>query len=193
MDSPMKMTATKKILMAMLVALSLTGCSSVQKPADSLVCPSVGLLPRADNITVRKDASAGFESANLAAKASFGAYRGACRKDPKGGIEYTLQFDIMVYRAPGNTASTQELPYFIGVVDANDGIVQRDGFVTKIEYNTKGVGKTSDTHTIKVAADEATAPKYKIIAGFILTPDEFEYNHDRSSNLKSKESMLNVR
>lgn len=184
----------KKTILAALLALSLTGCTGAQKPRDYIACPSVGLLPRADSITVRKDPSGGFESSNVAARASFGAYRGACRKDPKGGIEYTIQFDIMVSRAPGNeNTHKQELPYFIGVVTPDDDIVQRDGFITKIEYNSKGVGKTSDTHTVRIAADEATAAKYKIVAGFILTPDEFEYNHDRSSNLKSKETMLNVR
>lgn len=188
MDSQMK-----KTILAALLALSLTGCAAAQKSGNYITCPSVGLLPRADAITVRKDPAGGFEASNVAARASFGAYRGACRKSPKGGIEYTLQFDIMVSRAPGNTAYKQELPYFIGVVSPDDDIVQRDGFITRIEYDSKGVGKTSDTHTVKIAADETAAAQYKIVAGFILTPDEFEYNHDRSSNLKSKETMLNVR
>ncbi len=189
MDSMMKKTILTIGLCGLLAA-----CNAMPAKKAEMPCPSAGLLPRADTITLRQDPSQGFDAGNVAARARFGNYRGSCRVNAKGGIDFTVQYDIMVSKSPQNTNKTQELPYFIGVLTPDDDIVRRDAFVTKIEYNDKGEGRTQDTHVVNIPVnDSAAAAKYKVVTGFILTPAQRDFNFEAASNLKSKEAILNVR
>lgn len=176
----------KKNILACALVLFLAACNSAPKP--EMPCPEAGLMPNADVTLVRKDTSAGFDASNVAVKARFGNYRGACKIARQGGIDYTLEMDIMVSKPVADQGpAVQKLPYFIAVLSPDEQILSRNAFETKAEFNNWGQARLRDKHVVNVPeSDPVKASKYKIVAGFILSPEELEYNRDKTAGARQK-------
>lgn len=170
-------------LLAGTVALMLTACSSDPKP--ELPCPTAGLLQDADAVSFKKDTTATLSPANVAVKARFGSYRGGCKVARGGGIDYTLELDIMISKADAEAPpATQNLPYFIAVLTPDERVISRTTFETTAEFNNWGQARLRDSQDVHVPEnDPAAAAKYKIVAGFVLSPEQAEYNRAKRAGL----------
>lgn len=172
--------------LALFMAAMPAACSSMTRTPPPLPCPAAGLVLRADNIAFSKDTAQPLSPANVAVTGVIGNYRGGCSKTRKGELEYVIEFDIMASKADAkDPLSFIELPYFIAVLGPDDSIMQKQAFVTKLAFEGKQSAKTKDLHKIPLSLPEtADVTRYKIAAGFILTPGQHAYNQEAAANLR---------
>jgi hypothetical protein len=70
------------------------------------------------------------------------------------------------------------LPYFVALLSPEENILQRQAFTVAVEFEDNGIGAVTEEHTIKIplATGEDGAYKYKVVAGFIMSPEQLAYN-----------------
>lgn len=165
----------KKAIFSLMVALLLGGCAVTAEEGVTL-CPAMGLLRDADKIVFFKDET-GKELALTVALANF---YGGCSLSRNNQMIYSLSLDFAALRAEGRTEKRVEIPYFIAILSPTEEVLQRAQFSTIIEIDNAGKGVSTEEHELKIPMpDPATAARYEITAGFILTPDQLEANRSK--------------
>lgn len=162
---------------AMLLAglLLLAGCAG-KPPAALPPCPDTGLMLGAAQLY---DFKAGAEQTepNRIIAASIENYRGACRYE-NGQMDFELELDFSAWRgAQGTTLERGQFPYFIAVLDAEESVLQRQGFSTTVPFDKTGAGLKTEKHRLRLPlAEPKDAAGYKVVIGFQLTPEQLAYN-----------------
>lgn len=149
----------------MLVALS--GCSWFGGSDSDLICPRAVIAPEIGSITLLAPGSdsptATGQITGVAAK---------CRKT-KAGIVSDLQVDVTTSHPGPGTAS---LPYLIGVVDANETILNEHVFNVTAD-GADSPHTVQDKVTVLIPTyDPKSGGNFGILVGFKLTKDQLEYN-----------------
>lgn len=187
--------ARNGIFASLAAVLLLAGCAG--KPTDAgVACPNTGILQDAGEITVFKQGEAkGIE--NVITSARLANYGGGCAwRD--GQVDFALMIDFQaVQGAEGKSLKRFDFPYFIAVLAPDEQVLQRQSFSTTVPFDNKrqgaaavdasrtqavylgGAGLMREEHTLRLPVpDRASAPQYKVIIGFELTPDQLAFNRD---------------
>lgn len=160
--------------------LLLAGCSTAGKDAPPLICPDTGLMSGADTIVVFPQEIEKPADADVTAEAQIRNYRGGCKIARKGGVDFELELDFAGRRgANGAVLQEEEYPYFIAMLAPDETVLLRESFVTKIEFDEKGQGASTEKHSLHVPGAPAMAGGYKIAIGFSLTPSQLALNEAR--------------
>lgn len=154
---------------AILAILFLSGCSLFSKGGEDLACPEVGFLSYADTLPLSN------------AQAVLNGFTGSCsfnKKTDETIVELSLPF-VAKKETAAAPLTDIELPYFIAVLSTDEAILQRQAFSTTVHFDNAGAGQVTEEQVIRIPASSlAGAYKYKIVIGFILTPDQLKQNKD---------------
>jgi len=183
------------ILATLAVVLLVAGCAGNPKDAG-VACPNTGILQDADGITVFKDGEAqGIE--NVVTSARVVNYGGGCAwRD--GQVDFALMIDFQaVQGAEGKKLKRFNFPYFVAVLGPDEQVLQRQSFSTTVPFDNKRQGAAavdaSRTHAVYLGKagqmreehrlrlpvqDRESAPQYKVVIGFELTPEQLAFNRD---------------
>ena len=182
-------------IFASLAALLLAGCTGTPKDAG-VACPITGILQDANDITVFKEGeSQGIE--NVVSSARLANYGGGCAwRD--GQVDFALMIDFQaVQGAEGKKLKRFDFPYFIAILSPDEQVLQRQSFSTTVPFDNKrqsaaavdssrtqavylgGAGTMREEHRLRLPVpDRASAPQYKVVIGFELTPEQLAFNRD---------------
>lgn len=185
-----KTTTLKNIVFATAV-LALGACAMPMMGGESAPCPAVGILPEAEKVTffdgtTTDDLKPNHGEKHITTMARFGGYRGNCvLKNNK--LQFSLDVDFSGQRGKsGGALNEQGLPYFVAVLGPDEKILQRDAFQTAVLFNDAGQGVAREKHMINLPLDPnikdakeavvAAVKSQRVIMGFILTPEQLDYN-----------------
>jgi hypothetical protein len=162
----------------LLALILLSGCSN--KVAPDPICPQTGFIGKTDTVTYLAPGTK-----DIVVEGAITGFSGECVfKDKKSNVvdvELTLPFKAQLRKA-GTALKEKEFSYFIGVVSPDEKILQRTAFTTKITFDNTGAGSSEEEHVIKIPlTSRAEADKYKVIVGFALTRDQYNYNDENKS------------
>jgi hypothetical protein len=148
-------------IIALLALLCLSACSMFSKEAEDFSCPKVGFIANADTVSLPEG------------EALINGFNGSCsfsKKTSQVEIDLTLPFKAKMTAPPaGNSLN---LSYFIAVLSPDEAILQRQSFTTNIDFDNTGAGGSTEEHRIKIPLSaSAEAYKYKVVIGFIQTPE----------------------
>ncbi len=177
-------------LLICLTVLLLAGCTAAanmvglgEKKAPEYSCPGTAVVFGADIIPVFAPGSpAKPEPANLASTGVWGRYQGDCSYHDKANeVAFNLNLNFQAQKGPmGQKLKKQNLPYFVAVLSPEDKILQRTEFSTTVDFDNSPAGTSTEQHSIRIpVSGKATAGKYKLVFGFILTPRQLNYNREK--------------
>lgn len=150
-----------------------------RKPA----CPPVQLLSDGATYT-RFRPGPGRDLTDIELQADFLNVNGECGYRPANdGVNWILvqlEVSATVRRGPAaRDASTDQLPYFVALLDPSDNIINKQVFSTEIIF-PPGVGDEPQRHNKIVNVSfpiigSTPGWAYQTVVGFQLTPEQLEY------------------
>jgi hypothetical protein len=154
---------------AVLAIVLLSACSMFSKNTEDFSCPKIGFIGDADVLSL------------AAGEAQINGFKASCSfsKNPdQVQVELTLPFKAQKEEKAADKSLT--LPYFIAVLSPTEEILQRQALSTKVDFDNTGIGSSSEEHTIKIPlTSPAEAYKYKVVIGFVLTPEQLKQNKEK--------------
>lgn len=186
---PLKKTR-RHILGLCIGALALVGCETsdlpfVDKPII-LPCPDYFILEDAAHITQFREGP-GRDITDILVNARMGDIRLGClskiENDTNTGIvELDVSPVVMAEMGASNTESTAILPYFVIITDPEKEILYREELKFNVSFEgnrTRLVVTVAPTTLELPITPEIRSKYYRVYSGFVLTPEELEFNRKR--------------
>ncbi len=159
---------------AFLAVILLSGCSVFSRGEAEFSCPKTGFVENAATVAFLTPGGENIAAADLQ------GLSGECNFKNKDAVEVTVTLNFAARRGAADVSlKGKELPYFVAVLSPEEEILQRQAFVTNIDFDNAGVGSSTEEHTVRISATKPEeAYKYKVVIGFALTPDQLRYNKE---------------
>lgn len=162
------------------LVIMLGACTTSQKVAD-YACPESGFAKHAEVLRLFAADQGDKTHENLMLEARLADFEGGCRyNERKAELETSLTLGLRATTgAAGDSlkGQSQTFTYFVAVLGAQEEILQRQAFDLAVQIDAAGAGHAADTLTLKIpVADKDQIGLYKIVMGFVLTPDQLDYN-----------------
>ena len=172
-------------LLALCGALAACGPSQSARVTAAQLCPKALRVQDAATLT-RFQSGRGRDATDTLAQAQLSdiAISCAARSDR---VEVDITFEIRIAEGPA-LARTQPdrrvgLEYFVAIIDPQQQILTRRSFNADFQFTgnrTKLQSKEELSHRIPLAG-AGTGGAYQIAVGFVMTPDEVEFNRRSSA------------
>lgn len=165
---------------ALLASLAACGPSASERVTAAQLCPKALRVQDASTLT-RFQPGRGRDATDTLVQASLSDIVVACsaRRDR---VEVDIVFEVRVAEGPAlaRTAPDRKvaLEYFVAIVDPQRQIVTRRTFNADFQFSgnrTKLQSKEELSQRIPLA-DPGTGGAYQIAVGFVMTPNEVEFN-----------------
>ncbi|MDB5414309.1 MAG: hypothetical protein JWR10_2644 [Rubritepida sp.] len=170
-------------LPAVLAAMVVAGCAP-QRIEDLLVsCPTLALPADVADLS-RYTPGTPPDLSTLILDARVVAVDANCRRGRRDqSIDATLSLRFQMDRGPAASSRSFELPWFIAVLDARtDDVVSRQTFTLPAQFGANTTRSSISTQPVDVSfptGNGKRAQDYRILVGFLLTPDEVAMNRRR--------------
>jgi hypothetical protein len=154
---------------------TLAGCSLVESKYADVKCPEAGIVSEASAVSRFDGHGTGFP--NLAYRASLGDLKTECRVNDEGA-SVTVTISTLAEIGPTAPARSADFSYFVAITDPQDKIISKRVFSNEVEFKgnqARGGARDIDSERIPMP-DPKEAPKYHIVIGFQLTPEELAFN-----------------
>ena len=165
---------------ALLALLAACGPSATERITAAQLCPKALRVQDASTLT-RFQPGRGRDATDTLMQASMSDIAVACsaRRDR---VDVDIVFDIRVAEGPALARIARDrkvsLEYFVAIVDPQRQIVTRRTFNADFQFSgnrTKLQSKEELSQRIPLA-NPNTGGAYQIAVGFVMTPDEVEFN-----------------
>jgi len=165
--------------LVLLALASLVGACGSKEPKGEAACPT-GLIP-ADSATVtRFREGPGRDLTDVVSEGEIVNILVQCKYDPKG-VTVDLQVAIAGGRGPADRSRIADFDYFVAIIDPQQNIVQKQPFRVRFEFtdNRMRLGMIEELEPRVPLSDAFEGPKYQLMVGFQLTPDELAWNRSQ--------------
>ncbi len=161
-----------------LAALSLAACGGGGPVADAppTSCPRVAIVTEAARV-VQFGPGAGRDPTDIVSRGQIADYNGTCTYGD-GRVTVDLTVDIVGERGPAGSGGDLPLQYFVAIADPTQAIIAKQVFDTSIalaDGASRGGVREQLTQRIPLP-DAALGPRYQVLVGFQLTPEQLDYN-----------------
>ena len=169
-----------KLLFCAAAGLAAAGCSGSLEESD---CPKIGLLPKAERITIFDD-SGGQDITDVVGTGRIEGLAGTCETDEDGQIFVTLEMGLSAALGPTADQQALVLPYFVAVTDGDEQVLTKDPaqFTVRFDEDERSVRSKVEIDTFPMpGVGGFVREEYVVVVGFQLTPNQLNYNR-RSGN-----------
>lgn len=172
-----------RFVLGALPLLTLMGCGDTTATRLPVACPRPGLLADGADLTRYRPGPVR-DLTTLEWDARLAGISGGC--NPGRGarsVDVTLITAFTVERGAGAEGRVVDLPWFVAVVDANDGrVLNRQNFVERATFARNEARTTIESVPVSLSlpvGETRRATDYRIFVSFQLTPEELEQNRRR--------------
>jgi hypothetical protein len=152
---------------ALLAVILLSGCAMFSSSGEDLFCPEVGLIPYADTVSLST------------ASVVINGFKGTCSFEKDSSVTIDLTLPFAARKKDKAVAKDLKLPYFVAVLSPDEAVLQRQAFSTTVFFDENGLGGSTEEQTVTIPLTApADAYKYKVVMGFILTPEQLKNNKE---------------
>jgi hypothetical protein len=172
----MMILATRLLLLGSL-ATAVTGCAAKQDPAVP-PCPLVALASDASKLTQFRPGS-GRDVVDIDYEAQLSNVRGECAYDKKmTRVIVSMSVQIAATRGAAAQSRNADLGYFVAIIGADDEIVARQEFRSKLEFTgtSNRAGANEELEQRIPLSNGKTGQEYRVLIGFLLSHDQLDYN-----------------
>jgi hypothetical protein len=168
-----------RVSAAAVLALALGACSS--SGSGKLACPHAGIVPELQAVAKfgpgpsRQDSDVLYGVRMLAASSS-------CSADKKKtGVTIAMKVGVTAVRIKPDVSKGQ-VTYFEAVINRRQEILAERDFAIELEWprSQRELTITEELETFIPFTKDTGGDDYAILFGFRLTPDELQYNRERS-------------
>lgn len=175
------MGAARTVFMAAAAAAFaglLAACtSSAEKQQTARLCPPAYKVQDASSLVRFRDGR-GRDATDVQFQAEIGRIGVECTFS-RDRLEAEVKFELGIAEGPALEGRQSRLEYFVALVDRNEQVVQREKFGGNFRFdgNRNRILLLEEVLIRRIAAaDPADVAGYRIIVGFVLTPEEKAYN-----------------
>jgi hypothetical protein len=148
-----------------------------------VACPRPGVLADGADLTRWRPGPVQ-DLTTLVFDARLTGLNGSCRPGRRDRtLEVTLAPAFAVERGPaGGGERVAELPWFVAVVGPGDEVLQRRGFVERLNFNRGETRATGEGEAVRLSlpvGEERRATDYRIFVSFELAPEDVAVNRRR--------------
>jgi hypothetical protein len=158
---------------------ALSGCGIFSK-TPQFDCPVVE-VPKDLSTMTRFREGGGRDLTDVVFQAGILDVQIACDYGSRGA---SIQLNVVVgaERGPANRAPTATVPYFIAIGDPQRNVLAKEVFSSTVTFlpNQPRAASTEETEETIPLPKGRSAEKYGIVVGLQLSPEELEYNRDRT-------------
>lgn len=165
--------ARTAIAALMLAAGVLAACGSREPPPP---CPSAVIVTDLASVTRFRDGP-GRDVLDVRSQGEIFDVLVQCDYGGSGAT-IDLQVAIRAARGPADTERRAEFAYFIAIEAPGGEIVAKEQFLAAYEFrdNRTTVGSVEELVPVIPGATRQTGPRYRLLIGFQLTPEEIAWN-----------------
>jgi hypothetical protein len=165
---------------ALVLGAGLLSSCSLFNTAKQYPCPTVG-MPRDTATLTRFREGPGRDLTDVVYEAGVADVQMACNYTSQG-VDIDLAVVVAADRGPANTSRTVTVPYYIAIVDPQRNILAKQVFTANLAFqaNVARARSREETQENIPLAKGKSAERYGIVIGMQLTPDEVEYNRNKS-------------
>jgi len=140
------------------------------------VCPTLGLLPDAADVT--RFNGGGQDVTDMLVRARITGVPAKCDMAEPGSLRATLHVDADLFRGPVAAAASPPIGYFVAVMKAGTVLQEQDfAFTPTFAPNVdRSSVHGEDIELLLPVGKSKSAAAYRIYVGFRLTPTELAYN-----------------
>ncbi|MCK6418801.1 MAG: hypothetical protein L6Q57_07685 [Alphaproteobacteria bacterium] len=175
--------------------LSLPSLRNGTNPEDFVAgsdCPKVEAVPELAAYNEFRPVKNPFED-SLITSVNLTLVGAACTYNPKSvTMDLKLQFDGRL--GPAQKAENKEffsIPFFVAVKEPGGNVLAKEVFAASLNY-TPGSGRATYTENLRQIipiANTARGPRYKVVVGFQLSPEQLAYNRAAIKRQKVMQDM----
>ncbi|ACT58741.1 hypothetical protein [Hirschia baltica] len=164
-----------------LIALGISGCSSVQNTLDSRPnegpCPVVASLYDASR-KVQINGNETFE--NVGFTGEIVGVRSFCRYVGDDPIKMEVSIDFAMGRGPNAQGDTHNYDYFVSVTRRGRAVIEKETFPLQVTF-PKGADRVTVSDTVENiviprADSSISGSNFEVFVGFVLNEEELEFN-----------------
>lgn len=166
--------------LAFVAVLVACGPSDTERVTAAQLCPKVLRVQDAATLT-RFQSGRGRDATDTLVQASISDITLACRTR-RDSVEVDIVFEIRVAEGPALARTTPDrkagLEYFVAIIDPQRQVLARRAFNADFQFTgnrTKLQSKEELSQRIPLTT-AGSGGAYQIAVGFVLTPDEVEFN-----------------
>jgi hypothetical protein len=189
-----------RLILPFVATLALAGCGTGNPlEVTRTSCPAVAVVKYANNLTQFAPGSR-FSSSGIQLSAQMGNITINCRESAGSTSVSDISFEISAARATATTASQENVPYFVTVIQDGTNILSKQVYAAPLSFGEgalhaavrQSVSATTPYVPLPAAPDKKKkrfeefaedsrpkAAKYEILIGFQLTEEQATYNVQR--------------
>ena len=168
-------------LLALSVAVGVSGCNLVDEKKRSPPCPNFLLLAHAERMTKFSDGP-GRDVTDVDFSTKITNFQGTC-DHTTSGIEIELFVDISVHRGPANRSRKASFKYFVAIPRFHPAPAGKKTLPITVvfEGNKNRLVYNDQIHIEIPFGGKEVASNYDVYLGFQLTNKQLEFNRRRRS------------
>lgn len=159
-----------------------TDLSSMFTPDAPPPCPSVEVLPGADEITLFRE-GLGRDLVDVEFEGILQAVGGECLYvDDETKIEIDLTLRLLLVQGPAAITKGTEFVYFVAIADRDKRILAKKTFSSPIEAQKGGRrgGVIEEIEQVIPLGRGKAGPDYVILVGFQLNKEQYNFNVEKA-------------
>ncbi len=168
------------VVPALALLASLAGCGPQAEDLAAVQgCTPAGIVSEASTITIYRpgrgrdltDVAAQGILANLRAECAFG------RRE----VNIKLTIGLQIAAGPANRDRNASMRYFVAIVDSDNNVVAREEYSVDVQFppNQGRIVVAEEVEPRIPFRERVQAQRYRILVGFILTPEQLQTNRRR--------------
>lgn len=173
---PIRLSAWRAAPAALLLLPLLSGCGAPGRDEFPPVCPTAGLVPPTDDLTLYR-AGGRHDLVDQVLQGRIVGIHGKCTQgDDKSTLALDVTVDMQFNRGPAMQGKEVTVPIFVAVAEG-DRILDKHvyGVAATFPPNVDRSSRTSaPVHMVLPVSPEKSGAAYHVVAGFQLTPAELE-------------------
>lgn len=167
------------VVFGLAALVGLAGCAG-KEDAANLACPQVGIVRDAAEISQFAPGRSP-SAANVTSRARLADFTGGCEyDDDKVTVNFRLQ--LIARRGPALQSNNADYRYFVAVVKPDRTPWKKEEFTTSVQFpaGISEAGSEEELEQELPIPGRIDASGYQILLGFQLSPEQLEYNRNKS-------------
>ncbi len=161
----------------------LSGLAACSQPSEDLAiaqaCPSAGIVGEASSITIFRPGR-GRDLTDVAAQGNLANLRAECAF-ARREVNVKLTIELQIAAGPANRDRSASLRYFVAIVNSDNNVVAREEYTVDTQFppNQGRVVIAEEVEPRIPFRERVQVHRYRILVGFILTPEQLQNNRRR--------------
>jgi hypothetical protein len=170
------------VFCALLLGVFVASCTTVDDEA-LIACPNVSVVKSLGEL-VKFKLGPGRDPTDVDTEAWIDRVGGGCVYEDQTFL-VDLSVEMSVRRGPANKTAVSDINLIVAILDANDTVLQRQLFRTKVPFRSFKTAKFTESIELQIPVSKGVSGgSFTVFVGYELSPEELKENRRKYGRAK---------